>query len=110
MIIKIKYIDDFHYKWQNTIHHIIVMSEKEYWRDYSYVMRGQQRKKVLLILDGPALVSEIKGKTNLSLAETSRVLRGLVEQGLAECKNPEDHLGRVYGLTDKGYNLQKKIK
>lgn len=85
------------------------MLEKDFWKKYSYVMRGKQRRKVLEVLDGPVLVSQIKKKTDLSLAETSRVLRGLVEQGLAECKNPEDHLGRVYGLTADGYELQTKI-
>lgn len=83
--------------------------EEDYWYKFSYVMRGKQRKKVLNVLDGPALVSQIKKKTDLSLAETSRVLRGLVLKGLAECKNPQDHLGRVYGLTKEGYKLQQEL-
>ncbi len=86
------------------------MPDAEYWKKFSYVMRGKQRKKVLHVLDGPQLVSQIAKKTELSLAETSRALKGLVGQGLAVCKNPEDHLGRVYGLTDKGYQIQKKVK
>jgi predicted transcriptional regulator len=86
------------------------MAENDFWKKYSYVMRGKQRRKVHAVLDGPQLVSRIAKKTSLSLAETSRVLRGLVEQGLAECKNPEDHLGRVYGLTKEGYEIQKKIE
>lgn len=85
------------------------MLEKIYWDHYSYVMRGKQRKRILKVLDGPALVSEIKKKSDLSLAETSRVLRGLVNQGLAECKNPEAHLGRVYGLTKEGYEIQQNV-
>ena len=88
---------------------MVKMPDNEFWKNYSYIMRGKQRRKVLNVLDGPALVSQIRKKADLSLAETSRVIRSLVEQGLAECKNPEDHLGRVYGLTDKGYRIQKKI-
>jgi predicted transcriptional regulator len=81
-----------------------------YWKEVSFILRGKQRKKVLKVLDGPALVSEIKNKTKLSLAETSRVLRGLTEQGLAECKNPEDHLGRFYQLTPRGEKIKKLVE
>lgn len=85
------------------------MVDGDYWRKYSYVMRGKQRRKILAVLDGPQLVSHIAKKSSLSLAETSRVLKGLVQKGLAECKNPQDHLGRVYGLTKEGYKIQKEL-
>ena len=61
-------------------------------------------------MEMPLTVTEIKKKTSLSLSDTSRVLRKFKTQGLAECINPEDHLGRVYQLTEKGKKIKEKLK
>lgn len=55
-------------------------------------------------------MTEIKKRTNLSLSETSRVLRGFKAEGLAEVINPEDPLGRVYQLTKEGEKIKEKLK
>lgn len=86
------------------------MTNKKYWKDYSFIMRGKQRRIIIEVIDRPMTVTEIKKKANLSLAETSRVLRGFKKQGLAECMNPEDALGRVYQLTEKAEKIKKLIK
>ncbi len=78
--------------------------------DYSFVMRSRQRRIVIAVMNNPMTVTEIKKKINLSLSETSRVLRALKEQGLAECPNPDDSLGRVYQLTERGKLVKEKIE
>ena len=83
---------------------------KQYWKDYSFIMRSKQRKIILAIMKDPMTVTEIKKKTHLSLSETSRVLRGFKVQDLAKCINPEDALGRIYQLTKRGEIINKGIK
>lgn len=86
------------------------MVNKQYWKDYSFIMRGKQRRIVIKVIDRPMTVTEIKKKADLSLSETSRVLRRFKKKGLAECINPEDALGRVYQLTEKAEKIREKIK
>ncbi len=86
------------------------MPEEEYWKKFSFVMRGKQRLLVMTAMDRPSLVSHIAKRTGLSLPETSRALKGLVSHGLVVCKNPKDVIGRVYELTGEGYELQKNVR
>jgi len=86
------------------------MEDKQFWEDYSFIIRSKQRKTVIAIIDGPMTVTEIKEKTNLTLSETSRVLRAFKIQGLSECLNPKDPIGRVYHLTKKGKLIKEKIE
>ena len=85
------------------------MEDKQFWEDYSFVMRSKQRKIVIDVMNIPMTVTEIKKKIDLSLSETSRVLRAFKKQGLARCLNPDDTLGRVYQLTEKGKLVKEKI-
>lgn len=86
------------------------MVSKQYWMDYSFLMRSRQRKTVIAVIDRPMTVTEIKRKTRLSLSETSRVLRHFKAEGLAECLNPKDVLGRIYQLTERGKRIKEKLK
>jgi len=86
------------------------MGDKEFWIDYSFIMRSKQRKIIIGVMNRPMTVTEIKGKTNLTLSETSRVLRAFKLQGLSECLNPKDFIGRVYQLTEKGKLIKEKIE
>ena len=83
------------------------MESKNYWLDYSFVMRSKQRKMVVAAMDRPMLVTEVQKKANLSLSETSRALRALKDEGLAECLNPKDALGRIYRLTSRGNKIKE---
>lgn len=85
------------------------MGNKQFWKDYSYAIRGKQRRTVLKMADTPMTVTEIKEKTNLSLAETSRAIRNLAKHSLARCINPDDILGRVYELTKRGKVVRKEL-
>lgn len=86
------------------------MVNKQFWKDYSFIMRSKQRKIIIITINRPMIVTEIKKRTNLSLSETSRVLRGFKAEGLAEVINPKDALGRVYQLTKKGEKIKEKLK
>lgn len=86
------------------------MANKQHWKDYSFIMRSKQRKMIIAVVDRPMTVTEIKKKVGLSLSETSRVLRGFKAEGLARCVNPEDALGRIYQLTERGKKIKEKIR
>jgi len=85
------------------------MVNQKQWGDYSYVIRGKQKVRVLKVMDKPMTVTEIKKATELSLSETSRVVRGFAKVGLAKCLNPDDVIGRVYELTQRGKAIKEKI-
>ena len=89
---------------------VLEVVKKQYWKDYSFIMRSKQRKTVIKVMDRPMTVTEIKEKAGLSLSETSRVLRKFKGEGLAKCINPEDALGRVYQLIERGKRIKEKIK
>jgi len=86
------------------------MENKQFWRDYSLIMRSKQRKIIISLMETPKTVTEIKKLAHLSLSETSRVLRKFTDDGLAKCLNPEDHLERIYQLTERGKNIKEKLK
>ncbi|MBU0459436.1 MAG: ArsR family transcriptional regulator [Proteobacteria bacterium] len=86
------------------------MVNKQFWKDYSFIMRSKQRKTILLVMERPMTVTEIKNKTDLSLSDTSRVLRRFKIEGLAKCINPEDHLGRIYQLSERGEKIKEKLE
>jgi predicted transcriptional regulator len=86
------------------------MDDKGIWTHYSIVMRSEQRKQVINVMDRPMTVTEIKNKIEISLSDTSRVLRKFSEEGLAVCINPRDHLGRIYKLTERGKRIKEKIE
>lgn len=86
------------------------MVNKQLWKDYSFIMRSKQRKQVIAVMERPMTVTEIKKKTNLSLSDTSRVLRRFTKDGLARCINHEDHLGRVYQLTERGRKIKEELE
>lgn len=74
---------------------------------YAYIIKGKQRKLVIERMDRPMSVTELKKKTNLSLSETSRVLRQLQKQGLTICITPQNVQGRIYQLTKRGEAVKK---
>ena len=85
------------------------MVNQKQWGDYSYIIRGKQKVKVIKIMEKPMTVTEIKKATELSLSEASRVVRGFAKIGLAKCLNPDDVIGRVYELTQRGKSIKLKI-
>ena len=77
-----------------------------YYKDYSWVVRGRQRRKVIKVMDKPKTPTQIKEETKLSLNNVSDVLREFRKKHIAKCLNPKQKTGRLYELERKG----KKIK
>lgn len=79
------------------------------YADYSWIIRGKQRKKILKVMDKPLIPTQIKEKTDLSLNNVSDILREFRKRKIAKCVNPKEKTGRLYELTDKGKKLKKDI-
>ena len=82
---------------------------KEY-NDYSWMIRGKQRRKILKIMDKPMIPTQIKEKADLSLNNVSDILREFRKRKVAKCLNPKQRTGRLYELTDKGKRLRNQLK
>ena len=81
----------------------------EYWSEYSFVIRGSNRKKVLQSLEKPMIPTQIASKTKLHLSHVSRALNELESKGLVECVTPDERVGRVYRLTEKGNIIKIQV-
>jgi predicted transcriptional regulator len=79
------------------------------YTDYSWILRGKQRAKVLKVMDKPLIPTQIKDKTNLGLNNVSDILREFRKRKVARCLNPKEKTGRIYELTDKGKKLKKQL-
>lgn len=79
-------------------------------KDYSWVLRGKQRKKVIRVINKPKIPSQIKEDTNLSLNNVSDVLRTFREKKIVECINASEKTGRLYQLTKKGMRIRDMIE
>lgn len=80
------------------------------YEDYSWVIKGKQRTKILKVMDKPLIPTQIKEKTDLSLNNVSDILRDFRKRKLAECINPKEKTGRLYELTDKGKKIRKQLQ
>ncbi len=82
----------------------------ESYKDYSWILKGKQRRKILKVMDKPMIPTQIKEKTNLSLNNVSDILREFRKRKVAKCLNPKEKTGRLYELTNKGKKLKKQIE
>ena len=77
-----------------------------------WVERSQRRTAVTKAMSKPKTVSEIR-EENLkkvgSLSNTTELLQEFIREGLMICLNEEELVGRLYGLTKKGKEIQKKL-
>jgi len=86
-------------------------------RDIIWLLRGSQRKEVFLSLpDKEFMPNKLrkelnsKLKTTLSLREMSRHLRDFENKGFLQCLNKEDPYNRIYVMTKRGKDIQRKFK
>lgn len=80
------------------------------WNLYSFVVRGRNRKRVLLAFNKPMTPTEIKEKTKVSLSHISHALRILKSKKLVKCINEKAKVGRIYKLTPIGKDIVKEIQ
>lgn len=79
------------------------------WADYSFVVRGRQRKQIISLMTRPKTPTELAKESKLNLTNASRVLVQFEKRGLARCLTPKEAIGRVYVLTARGKQVLKKM-
>ncbi len=78
--------------------------------EYSWVVKGKQRKKILKSMNKPKIPTQIKEETKLSLNNVSDVLREFRKKELVKCLNPKEKTGRLYKLTPKGMRIREMLE
>jgi predicted transcriptional regulator len=78
-------------------------------KDYSWIIRGKQRRKVLIAMDREKIPTDISKEARLSLNNTSDTLRSFVKKKIARCINEKEKTGRLYALTKKGKIIRSRI-
>ena len=78
--------------------------------DYSWVVRGKQRREIIKFIDNILTPTQIAEKSGYSLNHTSRVLSEFRKKGIAKCINPKQKTGRLYKLTKKGKLIKEKVE
>lgn len=80
------------------------------WSDVSFVVKSEQRKKLLILLKNPRTPTKLAKELKSSLPNISLKLKDLEKEGLVECLTPNELKGRIYQLTKKGQNIVKTIE
>ena len=78
--------------------------------NYTWVLRGKQRKKIIKALNKPKIPTQIKEETRLSLNNVSDVLRAFQKKKIAYCLNPKEKTGRLYELTPRGMRIREELE
>jgi len=79
--------------------------KKELLKDYSWVISGSQRIKIIKSMNKMKTPKEISTGTGIKFSNVSECLNNLVKRKLVKCLNPKNHLGRLYELTEKGKKI-----
>ena len=79
------------------------------WEEVSYIIRSNNRKSVILELETPKTPTILARTLKTSMPNISRTLKQLQNKGLVICLTPEERIGKIYSLTDKGKETLKKI-
>ena len=68
-----------------------------------YMKQSKNRQKVLKSFQGDVLrPSQIANLAEIHISSVSKCLRQLREKELIYLLNPDFHIGRLYGITEKG--------
>ena len=79
-------------------------------KDYSWIVRGKQKKKIIKAMNKPKIPTQIKEETHLSLNNVSDVLREFRKKKIAKVLNPKEKTGRLYKLTLKGMRIKEMLE
>jgi DNA-binding MarR family transcriptional regulator len=79
------------------------------WELYSWVIRGNQRRKVIQTLEKPKIPTEIKKEAQMSLTNVSKILRAFKKKGLVRCLTPKSKTGKIYELTEEGKEVRDRM-
>jgi len=87
-------------------HYCFLMKKRGAWK---WVAEKARTQKVILALDHPSTSSQLAKHVGDKPERTSRILRRMVAESLAECLNPNAQSSRIYGLTDLGHWCRKRL-
>jgi hypothetical protein len=79
------------------------------WDDYSFVVRGKQRRKIMALMNGSRTPTELKKESGLNFNNVSRTLVVFTKHRLAKCLTPKQQVGRVYALTLRGMAVREEL-
>jgi DNA-binding MarR family transcriptional regulator len=79
------------------------------WELYSWVIRGNQRRKVIMVLGKPKIPTEIKSEAKMSMTNVSKILKEFRKKGLVRCLTPSVRTGKLYELTEAGRKIRDKM-
>lgn len=80
------------------------------WKLYSFVVRSEQRKRIIVSLEKPKTPTEIAKELKVSTSHVSRTLSEFVTKGIVECLTPKERIGKVYQLTKNGMDILREMK
>jgi len=79
------------------------------WELYSFVIRSEQRKNIVMALEKPKTPTQISKDVKLSTSHVSRTLSQFIDKGIVTCLTPKEKVGKVYELTDIGKELLESL-
>ena len=82
------------------------------WKLYAWLKRGKRRQGILKVInksEKPLTKNKIRKKIRIAMSNASVILKELSKNGLIECLNPEDGLGKLFRITKIGRDLLNEI-
>ena len=76
---------------------------------YKWIIKEEERKKIVLSLRQPLTAKQISRKTRISIGTCSYLLGKLAVRGITVCLNPNARSSRLYWVTDLGREFQKRL-
>jgi len=80
------------------------------WGTVAWIKRGSRRESVLRFLtkqNNPISANDVKKELKIAMSQASATLKELKEKKLVDCLNPEDKIGKIYKINNKGKNLMR---
>ena len=79
------------------------------WKDLGYVLRAKNRKRIIKALNEPKIPSQLAEELEMHISHVSRTLNQLQKAKIVKCLTPEEKVGRLYELTEKGKGIRNRI-
>jgi len=79
------------------------------WKLYSFVVRSEQRKMLVIALKSPKTPTELSKELKLGTSHVSRTLKEFSDKKIVECLTPKEKIGKIYQLTSLGKEILEKL-
>jgi len=82
------------------------------WKKVAWLNRGKRRKDILQVFSQakrPITINELKNISQIAISQASLTVHELYNLDLISCKNPDDKIGKLFEITDKGMEILKYI-